>query len=598
MKPHDFSLKNRFFLKVILLYALLLTGGLVSGVYVIASGSLNSLLETEKRYEEQLLNRTVDFVEQLFTRLDDILFKVYIPDYYGFSLEGLISPHTDLRISDWDRDNRINEKIHTICYSHSFIIDTMLVKYPSGEFHFATRSDGRSLDSGFDFFESDLFGKLSSPDTRKRIIPDYTPEFLQEHKIASMNYPVLTVSQDLFDLDHLRTDQPIGTLIITIDPLIFSQQLKLSTPGIKGEFIITGNGNEVIYNSGEKKLLTFHPDDYPEDRYLLTRIHSDPTGLDFYNLLEKDVFAREFNYHRSSIIKVVLVTLLFLILISLLFNRTINRRIRVLLEHMGYVEQGNFDRSIDVKHSDEIGRIEEGFNDMCRRLDRYVSMVYLSEIKVKNARLKILQDQINPHFMYNTLESIQMTALMNGDPETAEMVQILGKLFRWTISSDDIIVALSEECAYIREYCRLQSIRYESNFELSVNIPEEYLTTGIPKMTFQPIVENTLYHGFGNIAQGGMIKISCRREDRCICFRIEDNGKGLEEDELDQLNRLFEGDSKDEDHAHIGLLNINNRIRMLFGDAFGIRLLSGKSEGICVEIRIPFSPCEEMRNSV
>lgn len=229
---------------------------------------------------------------------------------------------------------------------------------------------------------------------------------------------------------------------------------------------------------------------------------------------------------------------------------------------------------------------------LAEKLDK-IKVLNLSK---KQAQYLALQNQINPHFLYNTLESIRSEALCAGVDGVASMTEALATFFRYTISNIDKLVTLEDELANIENYYIIQKYRFGDKLNLSIEYGEDLkiLNFRLPKLILQPIVENAIYHGIeGKMGQGTLrIRIQCTKER--LLIRVSDDGVGIEQEKLDTLNnKLLTNSLEDitesgrDKRGGIAILNVNNRIKLLFGEEYGIYIQSKKHVGSDVEITLP-----------
>ena len=215
------------------------------------------------------------------------------------------------------------------------------------------------------------------------------------------------------------------------------------------------------------------------------------------------------------------------------------------------------------------------------------------ELLRKRMELSVLQEQINPHFLYNTLDSIRSRALMDGQLEIAKMTEILSRFFRYCISNKDNLVKVREELSHIEDYYYIQKYRFEERIEMRVEIEEEELyDLYLPKMTLQPLVENAMIHGLEKRAENGKIDIHLFRTDSRLTIVISDNGIGMDRMQLEQLNarmqeQRFDAGRKRGDHNGIALNNVNARLKMTFGEDSGIHYRSMEGEGTDAIVTLP-----------
>lgn len=233
--------------------------------------------------------------------------------------------------------------------------------------------------------------------------------------------------------------------------------------------------------------------------------------------------------------------------------------------------------------------------DLIKEVKSFKQQDRISSILWQQAKFSELQSQINPHFLYNTLESIRGQALGDDNIKVAEMTEALAKYFRYSIDNESDIVELKQEIENIRNYIRIQQYRFEDRFEFKVHIDEQdqEMSCKMPKMSLQPIVENSVYHGLESRISGGLISLRIEKSDKNIRIFVQDNGQGIPYEKLKFLQkRLEETDgllkqSELEDHMGIALLNVNHRIKLTFGKEYGLFISSTENLGTEVMLVIP-----------
>jgi len=292
------------------------------------------------------------------------------------------------------------------------------------------------------------------------------------------------------------------------------------------------------------------------------------------------------------------------LLLSLRISDSISKPLRDLSSMMKRVGKGEFDVSISSDSKDEVGILSQHFNKMVSQVQRLIQEVYQEQYLKQKAELKSLRAQINPHFLYNTLESINWMARIKNVPEIGDMVKALGDLMRASISGDDFI-NIDDEIVNISNYLKIQKFRYGDRFEAHIGISPGIGQVKIPKLILQPIVENSIVHGLENKVESGHIEITGRQEGSNVVIMIRDDGVGMEQEKVDMLTRLFSECRRqgladpgapglkagkgagDDMHTHIGLINANRRLRIYYGDEYGLSISSSKDNGTCVRIIFP-----------
>lgn len=291
----------------------------------------------------------------------------------------------------------------------------------------------------------------------------------------------------------------------------------------------------------------------------------------------------------NSIVFVDALVLIISLSIIYIKLKLLSDRTDKVLAAMDEVKNGNLEVEIPItSDNDEINYISENFNKMCKDLNEHIKKIYLSEIEQKKAEMTALQNQINPHFLYNTLESIRMKAICNGDKEVGKMLYTLSFLFRKQVK-DSNIITLKEELDYCTKYIEIFKFRYYDNFNFEINCPNDLEKYKINKFTIQPLIENYFVHGIRLEDCDNLLKIEVYKEENDILIKIIDNGRGISRTALEIINyKLLQ---REKLGNSIGISNVNERIVNEYGEDYGVRLKQNKNRGITLIIKIS---CKEV----
>ena len=294
---------------------------------------------------------------------------------------------------------------------------------------------------------------------------------------------------------------------------------------------------------------------------------------------------------KASELRNLIVTLLssiFALAAIALISRQIILPLRNLSAMMKQVAKGDFDVQVQVTSEDEVGNLTRSFNSMTTKINTLIETVYKEQISKGELELQMLQAQINPHFLYNTLESISMMAIINDDDTTSDMAQNLGTILRYSISKHNQEMTVGDELNILGKYIALQDIRFSAQYAISIEVPEEFYDIPTIKMILQPIVENAIYHGMSGLRQKGQISVLASRiEPDTLQFEVRDNGIGMSEEDVQKLNDYI--NDRNSAFKSIGLRNVNKRIKLRYGDTYGVRITSVLGEGTSVYVTIPCS---------
>lgn len=304
---------------------------------------------------------------------------------------------------------------------------------------------------------------------------------------------------------------------------------------------------------------------------------------------------REINRTNQSMYLVAVLCLIAAVLLMSTGTLHFFKKISRLQSAMKILRRGNFSVRIPVKpRGDELDEISASFNKMADHLEEYVDKVYVANIRQKSAELRALQMQINPHFLYNTLDSIRMRAITGGDDDVADMIYLLSTLFRKSINSNSVIT-IGEELKYCSIYLDLFNIRYNSALRVQSDVDPAVLGYPIFRNLLQPIIENYMIHGFDPDKEDNTIRIDGKLEGERILICVEDNGKGIEPERLEELRRkLGSGGGGNGLSGGIGLINVNERIRLAYGYGCGIKIQSEPAKGTRILVRVKIMTKEEL----
>ena len=287
----------------------------------------------------------------------------------------------------------------------------------------------------------------------------------------------------------------------------------------------------------------------------------------------------------TTIIIVVLLIAGTSMFLAILFSRTISSPIRRLTRVMKRFSEGDLDIRSDMHSTNEVGQLSASFNDMVQNINILIQKNLSETLSKQQAELKSLRMQVNPHFIYNTLETINWMARSKEVPDIGEVAKSLGDLLRKTISGSDFITIESEMGA-VRNYMTIQQYRYGDMLHATMEVAPEIHPLLIPKMILQPIIENAIMHGMENAASGLEIWIAGRLEAGDIMISIRDNGVGIENDRLQQIMNE-EYDFDEDQHTHIGIRNVDTRLKMHYGEKYGLHIVSEPGVGTEVILRLP-----------
>ena len=278
-------------------------------------------------------------------------------------------------------------------------------------------------------------------------------------------------------------------------------------------------------------------------------------------------------------IGVLFVTILAGGIFSKLFSKPANDLAKAMQKFENNTDKFVFE---PIEGTAEITSLTESFEHMVLQIQELVEKVRQEEISLRKTELKALQAQINPHFLYNTLDAIAWMCEEERHKDAVEMVNALARLFRISISRGHELISIEKEIEHAKSYLKIQNFRYKNQFTYDFEVDDTCLSYLCNKITLQPIIENAIYHGIDRMVDEGRIEIRIFPDHEKIVFEVEDNGVGMTEEQCQEILQKDSGDK-----AGIGIKNVNDRIKIYFGEEYGITICSELDEGTCVTITMP-----------
>lgn len=298
---------------------------------------------------------------------------------------------------------------------------------------------------------------------------------------------------------------------------------------------------------------------------------------------------KEINSIKVMTVVIILACLLFSFPLTLVISSYLTAPIKLLLASMKRFQEGNFNERVNFKYGDEIGMLGAGYDSMVANIKDLIDKAYILQIKEREAELNALQAQINPHFLYNTLDTIFWKAQRHGDKEISEMVFSLSKLFRLSLNRGKGLTLVSREKELIEHYLLLQKIRYKDNLNYDISIADDILNLVIPKLILQPFIENSLRHGIERKEDGGTIKVRGSLEGERIHFMVEDDGVGMSHETIQCLMEKQEDKIMNESYVSGGyaIKNVDERLKLNYGKDYTLKFISEVGKGTTVELILP-----------
>ncbi|MDQ8735166.1 sensor histidine kinase [Paenibacillus sp. LHD-38] len=407
-------------------------------------------------------------------------------------------------------------------------------------------------------------------------------------------------------INKVGSKQPLGVMLIDIRLDSLREILKLSETS-KRNFIIIDDKGGVIYNSDANHTETSAPIQL-EGQTLRTFLEEDSgsfyadfAGTKSYINFVTSAYSewkviqyigeKEMTKQAAFLGKIILTLAILSLGTAILFMYILTERVTkpiiLLSRQVKMVGMGKFDVDLSSDRQDEFGVLYHGIRKMVEDLQNYIERSSMAKAQQKVAQFGALKSQINPHFLANVLESIQMKAVINGQRDIGEMVGIVGRLFRVHIQTGKETVTLREELEHIRLYVKIQQLRFGDKIQYVERLAANSEAMQVMHFSLQPLIENAIVHGLERRSGPGLLEVSSSRSGNDMLIMIRDNGVGIDENKLEQLRYRLSQPSDTLDEAHIGIKNVHDRILFYFGEQYGIAINSQLGEGTTVIIRLP-----------
>lgn len=320
-------------------------------------------------------------------------------------------------------------------------------------------------------------------------------------------------------------------------------------------------------------------------RFLYTE--SEYTGWKTIGVYYLDDALQPVRFVQVSALVIALITITLTVTISMVYTNAISKPVLHLLSIMEKAGHGDLAVRYDGRSRDEIDELGHGLNTMLEKIEELLMLVYREQQSKREAELRIMQQQIKPHFLYNTLDTILWMAEENAPQQIVEVVTALTRLFRIALSQGREVISVKDEIEHVRSYLVIQKIRYEDKFDFNIQCDESLYDLQVQKMILQPLVENAIYHGLKEKQGTGEIHISIKQPGEYLELVVSDDGVGIPEAVLNRITEGLHHLDHDFDRSAFALYNVNDRIHLTYGEAFGIKVSSRQGWGTIVTIRHP-----------
>lgn len=591
---------RKFFLKNMLIFTTISIVPIILLSFFITTHISSVIQKKELKYNDLVLYNINEYFNQKYNLTHNIILQIYKDGYSQLSTSYYLENSIDKNDMNYPSYKNLFIQYYLSLFSRDNDLESVNIY---------KKLDKVSYQLSRDYFEDDIpLNEIKDDYGILKHLNDVTSKIsiYPAHLESKSKKMVYTVSSNI---KELYSASSIGLLMLNFScDAIDSVLAAYGKDSIEGTiYILTKNG-DVIYDSSRK----YYGKKYPYidvlrkgvsatkingAKYMINSYSENKSGVIVAGVIPKKMILKDINTTNRIILIVTILCLVIITIFTRISTNILFKRMKVIYQAMKSVRTGTLSTRIDVGNTnDEIADISISFNQMCDKLEEYINKVYLSDIRQKNAELSALQAQINPHFLFNTLEAIHMKLIVTEDREAGNMICNLANMFR-SMMEQNTIVRISDEIEYSKAYLELFKIRYGDKLDFEFNIDHEILQYSTIKHILQPVVENYIIHGYDLRKANNKISITGNIVDNDIYISVEDNGLGISKEKLNSIKenmQNFNITSK----SGIGLSNVHERIKLMYGSPYGIEIESTEDANTRITIKIGSKKQEELLNNV
>ena len=571
IKLYNKYIKNKIFNKMLLIYSSIT----IIAIFLLTGVFISYYLENELQNELNIHSEVIFNIEKRFEEQDNISNSII----NGINTQPKIIEEISM-LTTSTYEQYLSYKLDNFSISNTkqldlkYLLDTMLSN--RGDVLAVVINDKNKEYKNEIVFNHDKWYDLKNNDESNKYIRKITKHVQNVDTMYTIGY--IDIYFNLNSLNKIIENSNLKGNLVIIDEnqnVIFDSTKILIKDNIEKIKLIENNNLNSEFTSTYK-----HNAKYP-----VIRIKEDAqTGFKYATIIGKKELGS--NDIHARIMFIALICIIFILFITYMIINIYSLKLKRMMKGIEKIKNGNLDTRFNIKsEDDELDMIAIRIDEMSDSLEYNINKNYIAEVKQKQAEINALQAQINPHFLYNTLEVIRMCALASKNREVAQMIYNLASMFRYSTYNNGSLVTLNDEIKHCKMYLNLCSTRYKGMIDYEIDIDDSCLNYLVPKFTIQPILENSINHGLRKDSFDNFIRIKLFIKDNEMELIIKDNGNGMSEE---QLNEIKIGLNKNlQKSSSIGLMNINNRLKLKFGDQYGMDIDSKENEGTIVKIKIP-----------
>lgn len=597
--------KKSFFWKIFCGYIiiLILALGLIS--YAINVNYGRFIEKKTIEYNNDILSFIIQSMDRYTLKIDQVIYSIYQPNIFEnlFKKDGIDEPYFEKLKRQVETEQFIRQNI----FFNELREDISgVVLYKNDQDYFYIGSGG--LKDDIRFSDMEWYKRFAQSNSETFISGPVEENYLQfvEKKEDDREKVVLYIKKVNLRKNVYKEKPAFIMFAVKFSKLeeMFQQLLRND----RSSLIVIDSRNEAVYSKNvdpdlEKQLeneikLLSYPNvkklkTYDNDAALLTSYFSKGFGWRIVCINYRNAMLSDVKSIVSTVYFILLLGGIVAVVLSIFLSYEIVIPVKNVNSEMKKVEQGNFDVHVSIRSEDEIGQLGRRFNIMVQKIKELIQKVYVAELKEKEAKIEALQAQINPHFLFNTLDNINCIAQIEGVEIIAGLSQSLSKMFRYTIQEGISFVALREEMEHVRNYINIINVRFDNKIAYVDEIDPDIQDYETIRLLLQPIVENAVQHGIARkIRNEGTIVVKGRKFDQHIEITVIDDGVGMRQHELQVLKGTLENNEDaiscfKPKSSGIGLKNVQDRLKLFFGKEWGLSVDSEEMKGTVVTARFP-----------
>ncbi|WP_270810086.1 sensor histidine kinase [Hungatella effluvii] len=516
---------------------------------------INVSVENSKRQSQMLLDKTVEELDS----------------YFAQAQEGMNLMVTDINVQNTIDDyvmGTYKERLDLRDFIRNRLTNMSTVGRRTGAISIYIKEADKTFSR--DFSDKDLSAACAGAPWFEALLAGDTAFVREDGDSLQDGRPVWILASNIVSV---KNGEVQGLVYVELD------KQKMIQPFYD---LVEGSGDEIICSGNE-----IISDAYREGGHFVpVYSYSSALGQDVEFRLQLKELQRGYGAALSYFLIGMVVLIILIYLIDKLLADWFSRRIITLRDATREIATGNLDVVVCDDHTDEIGELVQSLNTMVKDMKRLIESEYMVKIESQQATLTALQSQINPHFIYNTLESISMLALIRDNYEIVDMAQAFSMMMRYSMEPSTL-VAVREEVENVRNFVTIQKIRFPDRFLVEYAIDEECMAEKIPRLTMQPLVENAFKHGFEDTPEHKRLLVSVLKRRGFLVIRIFNDGMAVPAERIARIRELLMPDNQEETLDCFALRNLSRRLKLLFGGKSRVTLRSGNGIGTIVSLRIP-----------